>query len=108
MDLHALRILMVEDSPADAELLVRELRGLGRPFEHRRVAFAEALRQALDEFEPHIVLSDYSMPGFGGADALQIVTERAKDTPFVYVSGTLGEDRACAALLGGDWDFVLM
>jgi PAS domain S-box-containing protein len=107
MDLQSLRILMVEDSPADAELLVRELRGLGRPFEHRRVAFAEALRQALDEFEPHIVLSDYSMPGFGGADALQIVMERAKDTPFVYVSGTLGEERAIEALQRGAWDYVL-
>jgi PAS domain-containing protein len=107
MDLDALRILMVEDSPADAELLVRELRGLGRPFEHRRVAFADALRQALEEFEPHIVLSDYSMPGFGGADALQIVMERARDTPFVYVSGTLGEERAIEALQRGAWDYVL-
>jgi PAS domain S-box-containing protein len=107
MDLHALRILMVEDSPADAELLVRELRGLGRPFEHRRVAFADALRQALDEFEPHIVLSDYSMPGFGGADALGIVMDRAKDTPFIYVSGTLGEERAIEALQRGAWDYVL-
>jgi PAS domain S-box-containing protein len=98
---------MVEDSPADAELLVRELRGLGRPFEHRRVAFADALRQALEEFEPHIVLSDYSMPGFGGADALQIVMERARDTPFVYVSGTLGEERAIEALQRGAWDYVL-
>jgi PAS domain S-box-containing protein len=107
MDLDALRILMVEDSPADAELLVRELRGLGRPFEHRRVAFAEALRDALREFEPHIVLSDYSMPGFGGPDALEIVLAHAKDTPFVYVSGTLGEERAIEALQRGAWDYVL-
>jgi PAS domain S-box-containing protein len=107
MDLTALRILMVEDSPADAELLVRELRGLDRPFEHRRVAFADALRHALDEFEPHIVLSDYSMPGFGGSDALDIVMANAKDTPFVYVSGTLGEERAIEALQRGAWDYVL-
>ena len=107
MDLDALRILMVEDSPADAELLVRELRGLGRPFEHRRVAFAEALRDALRDFEPHIVLSDYSMPGFGGSDALEIVLAHAKDTPFVYVSGTLGEERAIEALQRGAWDYVL-
>jgi PAS domain S-box-containing protein len=98
---------MVEDSAADAELLLRELRRLERPIEHLRVQSETMLREALDAFSPDIVLSDYSMPGFGGHDALDIVIRRAPETPFVYVSGTIGEERAIEALQRGAWDYVL-
>ena len=107
MEHSPLRILMVEDSPADAELLVRELRRLARPFEHRRVSSHSELVEALDAYVPDIVLSDYTMPGFGGADALEIVIQRAPATPFVYVSGTIGEERAIEALQRGAHDYVL-
>ena len=107
MQREPLRILMVEDSAADAELLVRELRRLGRPFEHRRVSSQQELMQTLAAFAPDIVLSDYTMPGFGGADALEIVIQRAPETPFVYVSGTIGEERAIEALQRGAHDYVL-
>ncbi|MGN6512600.1 MAG: EAL domain-containing protein [Lysobacteraceae bacterium] len=102
-----LKVLMVEDSAADAELLLRELRRLGRPVRHHRVHSAGMLHEALEEFSPDIVLSDYSMPGFGGQDALEIVIQRAPLTPFVYVSGTIGEERAIEALQRGAWDYVL-
>jgi PAS domain S-box-containing protein len=65
------------------------------------------LHEALDSFGPDIVLSDYSMPGFGGHDALDIVIRRSPETPFVYVSGTIGEERAIEALQRGAWDYVL-
>jgi PAS domain S-box-containing protein len=102
-----LRLLLIEDSAADAELLLRELRRLQRPIEYRRVASARTLESALDEFPADIILSDYSMPGFGGQDALEIVLSRAPLTPFVYVSGTLGEERAIEALQRGASDYVL-
>ena len=106
-DVDALRILMVEDSAADAELLLRELRRLGRPIAHHRVASGQALQAALEDFAPDIILSDYSMPGFGGHDALEIVMQRRPQTPFVYVSGTIGEERAIEALQRGASDYVL-
>jgi PAS domain S-box-containing protein len=102
-----IRVLMIEDSAADAELLLRELRRLQRPVRHHRVASGPALHAALDEFAPDIILSDYSMPGFGGHDALEIVLNRAPQTPFVYVSGTIGEERAIEALQRGASDYVL-
>jgi PAS domain S-box-containing protein/diguanylate cyclase (GGDEF)-like protein len=102
-----LRLLMVEDSPADAALLLRELRSLNRPIDHERVASERELLAALAGFEPDVILSDYSMPGFSGLDALEIVLARAPSVPFVYVSGTLGEERAIEALQRGAYDYVL-
>jgi PAS domain S-box-containing protein len=102
-----LRILLVEDSSADAELLLRQLRQLQRRIEHRRVASEPGLVAALDEFAPDIVLSDYSMPGFGGQDALEIVLRRAPRVPFIFVSGTIGEERAIDALQRGAADYIL-
>ncbi|NUS39388.1 MAG: EAL domain-containing protein [Lysobacter sp.] len=102
-----LKVLMVEDSAADAELLLRELRRLDRPIEHLRVHSEDMLQDALERFVPDVVLSDYSMPGFGGSDALEIVIKRAPGTPFVFVSGTIGEERAIEALQRGAWDYVL-
>jgi PAS domain S-box-containing protein/diguanylate cyclase (GGDEF)-like protein len=102
-----LKVLLVEDSAADAELLLRELRRLQRPVEHQRVASEPALIAALDAFTPDIVLSDYSMPEFGGHDALDIVIRMAPSTPFLFVSGTIGEERAIEALQRGAWDYVL-
>jgi len=103
----ALKVLLVEDSPADAELVLRALRELGRPIEHRRVANKAGLEAALAEFVPDIILSDFSMPGFGGSDALQISQEHSPATPFLFVSGTIGEERAIDALQRGAADYIL-
>ena len=102
-----LRLLLVEDSPADAALLLRELRALQRPIDHQRVATEGGLVAALEGFAPDVILSDYSMPGFSGLDALEIVLARAPSIPFVYVSGTIGEERAIEALQRGAYDYVL-
>lgn len=102
-----LRVLLVEDSSADAELILRALRELARPIEHRRVANKAALEAALAEFAPDVVLSDFSMPGFGGSDALQISQQHAPETPFLFVSGTIGEECAIDALQRGAADYVL-
>src|SRR3954470_10996638 len=98
-DARALRVLMVEDSAADAELMLRELqRRLDRTVVHQRVASEQALVDAIDAFRPDIILSDFSMPSFGGHDALAIAIRRAPEVPFLYVSGTIGEERAIDAL----------
>jgi diguanylate cyclase (GGDEF)-like protein/PAS domain S-box-containing protein len=102
-----LRILVVDDSPADAELAVRELQRAGLAVEVRRVDTEESYRRALDEFRPQLILSDFSMPAFGGLAALDLAREKLPDVPFVFVSGTIGEDRAVEAMKRGATDYVL-
>jgi diguanylate cyclase (GGDEF)-like protein/PAS domain S-box-containing protein len=102
-----LRILVVDDSPADAELAVRELQRAGLAVEARRVDTEESYRRALDEFRPQLILSDFSMPAFGGLAALDLAREKLPDVPFVFVSGTIGEDRAVEAMKRGATDYVL-
>jgi len=102
-----LKVLMVEDSHADAELILRALGHLSRPLEHRRVASAIALHEALANFDPDVILSDFSMPGFSGQEALGIACEHASEVPFLFVSGTIGEEAAIEALQRGAIDYVL-
>lgn len=102
-----LEVLMVEDSPADAELILRAMRDLGVPIRHRRVTNAAALRKALAQTTPDIILSDFALPGFSGQDALKIAKDLAHDTPFLFVSGTIGEEHAIEALKFGADDYVL-
>ena len=73
--LGALRILLVEDSPEDAELMSEQMLDAGLEATFERVESADDLRHALARFQPDIVLSDLSMPGFSGDDALRIVRE---------------------------------
>jgi len=102
-----LHVLMVEDSPNDAELIVRAMRGLATPVEHRRVSSEQAMRDALAAQVPDIILSDFALPGFSGEEALRIAKERVPDTPFLFVSGTIGEELAIEALQQGADDYVL-
>lgn len=109
MDLRAapLQVLMVEDSPADAELILRAMRELGQPVAHRRVANGPDMRGALAQRTPGIILSDFALPGFSGEEALRIAKELVPDTPFLFVSGTIGEELAIEALRQGADDYVL-
>ncbi|MEO8006803.1 MAG: GAF domain-containing protein [Betaproteobacteria bacterium] len=103
----ALRILLVEDSEYDAELQFRELRRSGISFEARRVQTEGDYLEQLQGYSPDIIISDYSIPGFGGLEALAIARLRAPDLPFVFVSGALGEDKAVELLQRGATDYVL-
>jgi PAS domain S-box-containing protein len=105
-DLSALRVLLVEDSPDDAELLARALRTMPREVRTLRVDNERDLRTALDAFDPHLVLSDHTMPGFSGQEALRLVRELAPSRPFIFVSGTIGEEAAIEALRRGAADYV--
>ncbi|HKP04763.1 MAG TPA: PAS domain S-box protein [Chthoniobacterales bacterium] len=101
-----LRILILEDQPSDAELLLRELRRAGYEPQWKRV-FAE--KDFLEELEAdyHIILSDYSMPQFDGIRALRLLNERGSQVPFILVSGTMGEETAVAAMKEGATDYLL-
>ncbi len=102
-----LKVLLVEDSAADAEMILRALRPLPRPIEHARVASADTLRVALAQFAPDVILSDFSMPGFSGQEALEIASAEASATPFMFISGEIGEERAIEALQRGASDYLL-
>lgn len=103
----SLKLLLVEDSAADVELVVRAMRNFPRPITHLAVAGEHMLRQALVEFSPEVILSDFAMPGFSGKEALQIASEMAPHVPFLFVSGTIGEELAIDALQRGASDYVL-
>ncbi|HXL75383.1 MAG TPA: EAL domain-containing protein [Burkholderiales bacterium] len=102
-----LRLLLTEDNAADAELELRELKRAGLRIAHRVADTEQGFVSALREFCPDVILSDFSMPGFDGMAALALARELAPDTPFVFVSGTLGEEYAIRALRNGATDYVL-
>jgi diguanylate cyclase (GGDEF)-like protein/PAS domain S-box-containing protein len=102
-----IRLLLAEDNPADVELGLRELRRAGLQIAHQIADTEEAFAAALRGFAPDIVLSDFSMPSFDGMQALRLTREISPDTPFIFVSGTLGEDYAIRALKNGATDYVL-
>ena len=102
-----LRVLLTEDNPADAEMELRELKRAGLRIAHRVADTEQGFVSALREFSPDVILSDFSMPGFDGMVALALARDLAPDTPFVFVSGTLGEEYAIRALRNGATDYVL-
>ncbi|OGA01867.1 MAG: hypothetical protein A2Z64_07400 [Betaproteobacteria bacterium RIFCSPLOWO2_02_67_12] len=102
-----IRVLIAEDVPTDAELSVRELKRAGLRVVHHVADTEEALRRALTEFQPHVILSDFTMPHFDGMHALDLARTLAPETPFIFVSGTLGEEYAIRALKNGATDYVL-
>ena len=105
--LGTIRVLMVEDCPEDAELTSMQLLDAGLQAQFERVESAAGLERAIAEFRPDLVLSDLSMPAFSGHQALRMVQALAPRTPFIFLSGTMGEDTAVQALRDGAVDYVL-
>lgn len=101
-----IRVLIIEDSEDDALLLVRQLRTNGFSVQHQRVETANALEQALSH-PWDLILADYSMPTMNGMEALKQVRALNRDIPFVFVSGTIGEELAVEAIRMGAQDYVL-
>ncbi len=102
-----LRLLMVEDSEADAELAMRCLKAAGFRLSVERVVEEAQMRRSLLSSLPDLILSDFSLPGFGGMSALAIARVEAPGVPFIFLSGTIGEERAIEALKSGATDYVL-
>ncbi len=102
-----LRVLMLEDMPADAELAGRELRKAGIAFTSLRVETRDAFTRALEVFHPDIVLSDYNLPDFNGMAALEIVQRGHPEVPVVMVTGALSDIEAVELIHAGARDYVL-
>lgn len=101
-----LRVLVIEDSKADAELLIDALRKGGYEPTYKSVDKREAAQEALEKEQWDIVISDYNMPAFNGLEALQIVQESGLDIPFFLISGKINEEMAVAAMKAGAHDYI--
>jgi len=102
-----LRVLVVDDSEADARLLLRELARCGYTVTHLRVDTEETTRAALMNEAWDIVFADYAMPSFGAMRALELLRESTKDIPAIVLSGKITEDAAVELLTGGARDFMV-
>jgi DNA-binding NtrC family response regulator len=102
-----LKVLIVEDNPNDADLLLRTLTKNKFVFTSEIVETQDTYKNALDRFGPHIILSDFRLPAFDGLTAFNIKQERTPDTPFIIVSGTIGEERSIELIKNGVTDYAL-
>ena len=102
-----LRILLVEDVPDDAERVVAQILAAGMRASFQRVDEEAQLLDALQAFQPHVVLAELNMAAFSGFQALDIVRLAQPDLPFLFLSSTTGEDAAVAALQRGASDYIL-
>jgi signal transduction histidine kinase/DNA-binding response OmpR family regulator/HPt (histidine-containing phosphotransfer) domain-containing protein len=101
-----LRILLVEDSPTDAELIVHRLHHDGLAFTYRRVETADFLVRALTELDPHILLCDNRLPNLDAASVIEIVGRIRPHLPIVIVTGTLDDEAAAGLIKAGASDFI--
>src|SRR3989449_4872329 len=102
-----LRILLLEDVPAEAALVERHLTKAGLEFVSQRVDTRARFEEALREFGPDIILSDHGLPGFDGSAALQLVKERFPTLPVILVTGSLNEEKAVEFMKAGAADYIL-
>jgi diguanylate cyclase (GGDEF)-like protein len=107
MDARKLRVLLIEDSRPDTELTIRQLNAAGFNCTYRCVVNEQEMRSALSAEPPDLILSDFSLPGFDGMTALAVARVEAAGVPFIFLSGTIGEERAIEALKCGAIDYVL-
>ena len=106
-DARPLRLLLVEDSEDDVELMVRELRQGGFALSYKQVDSAEAMSQALAEERWDAIIADYVLPGFGAVEAFHIAKEHDSDMPFVIVSGKVADEIIVELVRAGAHDYVI-
>ncbi len=102
-----LQVLVVEDSENDSHLAIRELERAGYEVTHLRVDSEASMSAALDACRWDVVISDYNVPGFNGTEALTLVRKTQSELPFIFVSGSIGEETAVAAMRAGANDYVM-
>jgi PAS domain S-box-containing protein len=102
-----IKILMLEDSPSDAKLIQWQLKKDGVRFNVKIVETCESYSAALTEFAPDVILCDHSLPGFNSMDALKIAREKAKEVPFILVTGSVSEEYAVSSIKAGAHDYIL-
>jgi two-component system, cell cycle sensor histidine kinase and response regulator CckA len=102
-----IRVLIIEDSEDDALLIVRELKAGGYDVKYQRVDTLGDLSLACDSREWDLIISDYTMPSFSGTDALKFIRSKHVETPFIFISGTIGEETAVSAIRNGAQDYLM-
>lgn len=102
-----IRVLVIEDNDDDARLEIDELRSGGYDIVYKRVETRNATREALVNEQWDFIISDYSLPQFSGLDALEELKATGNDIPFIFVSGTIGEEIAVAAMKAGVHDYIM-
>lgn len=102
-----LHVLLVEDSRDDADLILFEIRNAGFDVASRRVDTEEAMRRAMTDSKWDVVISDFHLPRFGTREALRVLRQADGDTPFIIVSGCIGEESAVGLMKEGASDFVM-
>lgn len=100
------KVLILEDNSSDADLIVRHLKKSGSSFITKTVESKKVFEDSLDTFLPDIILSDYSLPSFDAVSAFKIIKERNLTTPFIIISGTIGEENAVMLIKEGVTDYV--
>ncbi|MGX7667474.1 response regulator [Flavobacterium pedocola] len=100
------KILILEDNPSDADLLMRELKKSALLFDFEIVRNRESFEDALHRFSPSLILSDFNLPTFDGLNAFLIKQKISPDVPFLIVSGAIGEERAVELIKNGVTDYV--
>ena len=101
-----LKVVLLEDNPNDAELILYQLKKAGYEVQSETVKDAKGFADALRS-EPDLILADYNLPGFDALHALRMLKNTGSDTPFVIVSGAIGEDVAVTAMQQGAADYLL-
>ena len=101
-----MRLLIVDDHSDDAELTARQIARGGFRCTWRRVETEQEFRTQLREFQPQLIISDFTLPHYDGLSALALAGAEAPSVPFIFVSGTIGERRALEALNRGASDYV--
>ena len=103
----AVRVLIVEDLPTDAELAEREVRRVLPASKFLRVESRPDFLAALETFRPELILSDYMLPTFDGMTALKLARELVPEIPFILITGSTNEETAVACMKAGAWDYVV-
>lgn len=102
-----LRILILEDSESDAGLVIRTLKKANFVFDSIRVDAREEFIEALDDYKPHVILSDHSLPQFNSLEAYKIYKEKKLKIPFILITGSVSEEFAVRCLHEGIDDYIL-
>lgn len=101
-----IKVLVLEDNTADADLIVRHLKKSGMSFISKIVESKKIFEESLDSFLPDIILSDYSLPAFDAVSAFKIIKNKNLNIPFIIISGTIGEENAVMLVKEGVTDYV--
>jgi diguanylate cyclase (GGDEF)-like protein len=102
-----LQLVLIEDDPNDGEIIARHLRKAGLDCVMHRVQTGPGLLTILSTLKPDLIISDFALPRFNGLQALEMATAQAPDVPFIFVSGTIGEETALEAVRNGATDYIL-